>query len=70
MWGTSVIFNLLPKVNNHPLGENSPNLVTLVVGIGERSFATMSEQLDTQALHAELSDSDTEHPREWDLLHR
>jgi hypothetical protein len=25
----SVIFNPLPKVNNHPFGENSPNLVTL-----------------------------------------
>jgi hypothetical protein len=22
----------LPKENNHPVGENSPNLVTLVVG--------------------------------------
>jgi hypothetical protein len=29
MSDTSVIFNKLPKVNNHPLGENSPNLVTL-----------------------------------------
>jgi hypothetical protein len=26
---TSVIIEKLPKVNNHPLGENSPNLVTL-----------------------------------------
>jgi hypothetical protein len=24
-----VIFGKLPNVNNHPLGENSPNLVTL-----------------------------------------
>jgi hypothetical protein len=23
----------LPKVNNHPIGENSPNLATLVVGM-------------------------------------
>jgi hypothetical protein len=29
MWVTSVIFKKLPKVNNYPLGENSPNLVTL-----------------------------------------
>jgi hypothetical protein len=29
MWETSV--RKLPKVNNHPSGENSPNLVTLVV---------------------------------------
>jgi hypothetical protein len=27
---TSVILILLLKVNNHPLGENSPNLVTLL----------------------------------------
>jgi hypothetical protein len=26
---TSVVFNKLSKVNNHPMGENSPNLVTL-----------------------------------------
>jgi hypothetical protein len=25
-----VIFKKLPKVNNHPLGEFSPNLVTLI----------------------------------------
>jgi hypothetical protein len=29
MWATSVIFGKLPKVNNRPLGENSPNLITL-----------------------------------------
>jgi hypothetical protein len=28
---TSEIFKKLPKENNNPLGENSPNLVTLVV---------------------------------------
>jgi hypothetical protein len=28
----SVIFTKLPGVNSHPLGENSPNLVTLKVG--------------------------------------
>jgi hypothetical protein len=27
---TSVIFTKLPKVNSHPIGENSPNHVTLV----------------------------------------
>jgi hypothetical protein len=26
---TSVIFKKLPTVNNHPMGENSPNLFTL-----------------------------------------
>jgi hypothetical protein len=29
MKATSLIFMQLPKANNHPLGENSPNLVTL-----------------------------------------
>jgi hypothetical protein len=29
MWATSAIFKILPKVNNRPLGEYSPNLVTL-----------------------------------------
>jgi hypothetical protein len=28
---TFVIFSKLPKVNSHPIGENSPNLVTLVL---------------------------------------
>jgi hypothetical protein len=27
---TFVIFRKLPKENNHPFGENSPNLVTLL----------------------------------------
>jgi hypothetical protein len=31
MWATSVIFFKLPAVNNRPIGENSPNLVTLVL---------------------------------------
>jgi hypothetical protein len=29
MWATSAIFMQQPKKRNHPLGENSPNLVTL-----------------------------------------
>jgi hypothetical protein len=29
MWASSVFFKLLTRVNNHQLGENSPNLVTL-----------------------------------------
>jgi hypothetical protein len=29
MWASSIIFMILPKVNNHSLGENSPNPVTL-----------------------------------------
>jgi hypothetical protein len=31
MWAIFLIFKNLPKVNNHPLGENSPNLVTLTM---------------------------------------
>jgi hypothetical protein len=31
MCATSVIFKEMPKVNNHPTGENSPNLVTLLI---------------------------------------
>jgi hypothetical protein len=30
MWAISAIFKKLPNVNNRPIGENSPNLVTLV----------------------------------------
>jgi hypothetical protein len=30
--GTSVIFKPLPKVNSRPIGENPPNLVTLIAG--------------------------------------
>jgi hypothetical protein len=30
MWANSIIFTKLPKVNNRPLGETSPNLVTLM----------------------------------------
>jgi hypothetical protein len=29
LWTTSVMKNM-PKINNHPVGENCPNLVTLV----------------------------------------
>jgi hypothetical protein len=29
MWATTIFFTKLPKVNNHPLGENSSDLVTL-----------------------------------------
>jgi hypothetical protein len=32
IWATSVIFKKLPKVNNHPMGEIGPNLVTMVPG--------------------------------------
>jgi hypothetical protein len=32
-------FHKLPKVINHPMGENSPNLVTLLVGLNEVVFS-------------------------------
>jgi hypothetical protein len=41
-WATSAIFNKLPKANNHPLGENSPNLVTLT---GSNHFAPQRKNL-------------------------
>jgi hypothetical protein len=31
MRATFLVFKTLPKVNNHPMGENSPNLVTLLL---------------------------------------
>jgi hypothetical protein len=31
IWPTSVICKKQPKVNNHPIGENSPNLATLIL---------------------------------------
>jgi hypothetical protein len=30
LWANSSIFTKLSKVSNHPIGENSPNLVTLI----------------------------------------
>jgi hypothetical protein len=33
---TTVIFKPLPKANNRPIGENSPNLVTLLGGRAEK----------------------------------
>jgi hypothetical protein len=38
MWATSIIFKKLPKVNNHLLDENSPNLVTLIVTVKVMSY--------------------------------
>jgi hypothetical protein len=37
IWATFVFFQKLPKVNNRPLGENSPNLVTLHAARGQYS---------------------------------
>jgi hypothetical protein len=31
MWATSVIFKMLAKINSYPMGNKSPNLVTLIV---------------------------------------
>jgi hypothetical protein len=38
MWATSVIFIELLKANNHPLGEFSPNLVTLPIYLSKSRF--------------------------------
>jgi hypothetical protein len=35
-WATSVTNKKLPKANDRSIGENSPNLVTLFVGIGKK----------------------------------
>jgi hypothetical protein len=40
VWDASVVSKFLPKVNNHPLGEYSPNLVTLIEMKKER-FGTL-----------------------------
>jgi hypothetical protein len=42
MWATSVIFKRLPKVNNHLLGENSPNLITLILCYNKALFVKIS----------------------------
>jgi hypothetical protein len=38
IWATSIFIKKLPKINNHPMGENSPNLVTLRKGHKSQSF--------------------------------
>jgi hypothetical protein len=40
-WAISVIFKKVPKVNNHPIGKNSPNLVTLEKAAVSASFIYM-----------------------------
>jgi hypothetical protein len=37
VWAHSVIFKKVPKENNRPKGENSPNLVTLLANVVNRS---------------------------------
>jgi hypothetical protein len=38
MWATSVNFQKLPKENNRPLGEFSPNLVTQIMKNGSQTL--------------------------------
>jgi hypothetical protein len=45
-----VIFEKLSKVNNRPLGENSPNLVTLVC----TQAATVFTKCDEKLMHVEV----------------
>jgi hypothetical protein len=42
IWATSVIFQKLPKNNNHPIGKNSPNLVTLLLCSGQPTLHFIS----------------------------
>jgi hypothetical protein len=44
VWAASVIFKL-PKRNNHPVGEKSPNLVTLVLRTGLSFYITLVKYL-------------------------
>jgi hypothetical protein len=39
MWATFAIFKKLSRVNNPPLGENSPHLVTLRAGLPDGLFS-------------------------------
>jgi hypothetical protein len=45
IWATSIIFGKLAKESNHPLGENSPNLVTLMV-LGLKLIEKMANSID------------------------
>jgi hypothetical protein len=38
MLAVSIIFEKLSKANRHPIGENSPNLVTLLLLLDKRVF--------------------------------
>jgi hypothetical protein len=45
MWATFVIFQKLSKVNNHPMVENSPNLVTLVTELrGKKAWTKLGKK--------------------------
>jgi hypothetical protein len=44
------IFEKLPKVNNHPLGENSPNLVTLFMDSLCRTNTSKEEKINGEDL--------------------
>jgi hypothetical protein len=48
-WATSVMFKELPKVNNHPIGQNSPNQVTLIAG---RFHSTNTEKFSANTISA------------------
>jgi hypothetical protein len=52
IWATSVIFNKLYRVNNRPIGENSPNLVTLVI-FSPRTQASQGNLNQVQLLRLE-----------------
>jgi hypothetical protein len=43
IWAWSVTFRKLPKVNNFPMGENSPNLITLFSNLDFCIFNTYSQ---------------------------
>jgi hypothetical protein len=45
MWGSFLISKKLPKANNHPMGKNSPNLVTLAKAIFSSNSKNTQEQI-------------------------
>jgi hypothetical protein len=49
IWDSSFFFKKLAKVNNHPIGVNSPNPVTLAVGtVATHRCTVVSEVRDAK----------------------
>jgi hypothetical protein len=51
LWATFVIFKNCPKKKNHPMGENSPNLVTLLAP----HLLRFPQRVNTEVLRLERS---------------
>jgi hypothetical protein len=58
IWGYFCNFQTLPKVNNRPIGENSPNLVTLNIKVAfcdRNAFLLFSIYPDLGGLFIQIS---------------